>query len=82
MGAQRVDTLGGLPVEDWVGRLVQLRRQEGRRYPQILAQLVQVLPGGRRAVVKPWGHGHEETVPMTSIRPAWAKNPDLADRRP
>lgn len=79
--ARQVTSLGDLPLHRWVGRVVQLRRQKGRCYPNHLAQLVALVPGGRRAVVKPYGHRRTEVVPLTVLRPAWAKNPDLAAER-
>lgn len=73
-------TLGGLPIERWIGRRVLLsNRTRFRGGAKINAQLVAV--DGKYVVVKPMGHGQVERVLIENVSPWWSKNPDLAAER-
>ena len=70
---------GGFPIRDWYNRVVHLRDTDGMKGSGTTV-LKGVNPRGDQVLITAPG-GREEWVPITRIKPNWAKNPDLSARR-
>lgn len=69
------------PLEMWVNRRI-LNESPARRYGRGKVNALLLSFTKTTALVKPMGHKHPETVPLSTVHPWWAGNPDLAALRP
>lgn len=74
--------IGGLPADQWVGRMVFLRatavstEKRSTRFARMCPARV-VAVNGNAVTVRPSGHRHDTVVHSDHIKPWWARNPDL-----
>ncbi len=68
-------TIGNLDARRWIGRRVRI--MSPHRGPGHAMRGTLIAIEKDRAVVKPAGHRHTDTVPLSAVHPWWAQNPDL-----
>lgn len=77
-----IDTFHGVPVNEWIGRMIKSFANSGKGGKVSLrakhghaAKCVGFGPG--TITIVPVGHGVEETMPREFASPWWSRNPDL-----
>lgn len=66
----------GVPFEKWIGRTVKSWKMGRIGKATCPARIVEFKADGC-VVIVPRNHGQPDTVELSTLRPWWAKNPDL-----